>query len=229
MKKITKAIWKINGCQKGIPDAQTIAKVIGMIIWRIEDYKKVRELLYDDEFGCFPIVFENEKIIILKTAVSNRIIQISKIKPEVRFYAPNGSFCLFNQLNSILSGLILNGELIKVKYGNDEITEDEIKQLFLPSGKYLTNYEAQTSARRILFNWFKGAKEKKTELEIKALDYIWKIIKYQIIYENKTLLKLFATEYALYQNGKFIKKYKDKRIFLINNLTKELIYSMGIK
>ncbi|HDD43428.1 MAG TPA: hypothetical protein ENG63_01000 [Candidatus Desulfofervidus auxilii] len=156
MKKVTKAIWEIKGCQKGIPNPGVIANVISRVIWNIDNYKEAEKLLYDEQFGCHPIVKENNKVIILKT-VSDRIIQVSKTRPEVRFFAPFGSFCLFNQLDSVLSGLILNGELVKVKYG-DEIDEKEIKQLFRPSGKYLTNYEGQTLARRALFEWFKGVK-----------------------------------------------------------------------
>ena len=47
----------------------------------------------------------------------------------------------------------------------------------------------------------------------------------KIVYENEKLLKVVANDYELYKNGKLIKKYKDKRQFLINNITKQLIYS----
>ena len=60
---------------------------------------------------------------------------------------------------------------------------------------------------------------------IKAFYYKWKLNNYKVIYKDKKLLKVIANDYELYKNGKLIKRYKNKRQFLINNITKQLIYS----
>jgi len=62
-------------------------------------------------------------------------------------------------------------------------------------------------------------------LIIKAFYYKWKLNNYKVVYEDEKLLKVVANDYELYKNGKLIKRYKNKRQFLINNITKQLIYS----
>ena len=60
---------------------------------------------------------------------------------------------------------------------------------------------------------------------VKAFYYKWKLNNYKVIYKDEKLLKVIANNYELYKNEKLIKRYKDKRQFLINNITKQLIYS----
>jgi len=156
MKKVKKAIWKVQGCQKGIPDAETIANAVSAVVWGVTDYRKVPEVLYDEDFDCSPVVKENENLIIFKT-VSGRIIQISKRKPQVRFFAPRGSFCLFHQLDKILTGLILNSEVSEVKFG-DSVDERTVRELFsIAFGPYMTNYKGQLLAGKVLQEWFDKA------------------------------------------------------------------------
>jgi len=107
-------------------------------------------MAHEQFFECYLIVKETEKVIIFKTAVSNRIIQISKKRPIVRFIAPRGSVCLFHQLNSVLGGVF--GRTIKKVEANTEVdTEKLLKNIFSWSdGLYMTNYTTQQKAVQIL-------------------------------------------------------------------------------
>jgi len=139
MKKIQKATWELK-----IFNPQVVAKAVAMTVWGIENYKDAPELLYDEQFECHPVVRETEKVIILKT-VSDRIIQISKKRPIVRFIAPHGSICLFHQLNSILSGIPVFGKIVKKVEADVEVdVERLIKNIFSWGfGPYSVNHAQQ--------------------------------------------------------------------------------------